>query len=460
MTKTCSTSPRISSSTEAGVAGLMATPARLPRALILCTVRCRLALPSQWTRRESDPASAKASRNASGSDTIRCVSSGRRVTRRTDCTTAGPIERLGTKCPSMTSTWMRSAPARSASVTCSPRRAKSAARIEGASRTRSLRSGTGFLEDVHELVVPAGDLGDGLLSGRLFAPPADQWLPEVGAADREPDEARDSGGGHQPLAHLLLVLAPAEDDAADAVPAVAARGGDDPLAVLATVEPFDLPDVRLDSGILELADRLDHQSWPELQVVGLLVALEQLELRLLRRHQQLEHEPAPPLAVQVFGEPPQTSGLPPVQRLIAFRVVANENLAEGRVEHFDVPGEIFAVLEVELRLAALLGRARRGVSLCRRGAKDGGAELLVHEDAGFLLGDAGYDGALEAVVDHLLGGRDLRGLLGGQGPFPAEHLGLERPPMIEGQDVQVPIESDRHRTTSRSLKRRMRPFVD
>jgi len=43
------------------------------------------------------------------------------------------------------------------------------ARIEGASRTRSLRSGgTGFLEDVHELVVPAGDLGDGLLSGRLL----------------------------------------------------------------------------------------------------------------------------------------------------------------------------------------------------------------------------------------------------------------------------------------------------
>src|SRR6266478_10088137 len=362
MTRTCSTSPSISSSTEAGVAGLITTPARFPRALIRCTVRCRLALPSQWTRKESDPASANAPRSASGPVTIRCVSSGRRVTRRTDCTTAGPIERLGTKCPSMTSTWMRSAPACSAAATCSPRRAKSPARIEGASRTRSLQSGgTGLLEDVHELPISAGDLGDGLLSGRLFAPPADQWLPEVGAADREPDEARDSGGGHQPLAHLLLVLAPAEDDAADAVPAVAARGGDDPLAVLATVEPFDLPDVRLDSGILELADRLDHQSWPELQVVGLLVALEQLELRLLRRHQQLEHEPAPPLAVQVFGEPPQTSGLPPVQRLIAFRVVANENLAEGRVEHFDVPGEIFAVLEVELRLAALLGRDRKSV---------------------------------------------------------------------------------------------------
>src|SRR5262245_48012704 len=248
MTRTCSTSTRISSSTEAGVAGLMTTPARLPRALIRCTVRCRLALPSQWTRSESDPASAKASRNASGSETIRCVSSGRRVTRRTDCTMAGPIERLGTKCPSMTSTWMRSAPARSASVTCSPSRAKSAARIEGASRTRSLRSGgTGLLEDVHELPVPAPDLGDGLLSRRLLAPPGDQRVPEVGASDRESDEARDAGGGRQPLTDLLLVLAPAEDDAPDMLSATAARGGHDPLAVLPTVEPLDLPDVGLDA---------------------------------------------------------------------------------------------------------------------------------------------------------------------------------------------------------------------
>src|SRR5262245_33793513 len=293
MTRTCSTSTRISSSTEAGVAGLMTTPARLPRALIRCTVRCRLALPSQWTRSESDPASAKASRNASGSDTMRCVSRGRRVTRRSDCTTAGPIERLGTKCPSMTSTWMRSAPARSASATCSPRRAKSAARIEGASRTRPLRSGgTGLLEGVRELPVPAGDLGDGLLPRRPLRPPADQGLPEVGAADRKPDEARDSGCGRQPLADLLLVLAPAEDDAADAVSPAAARGDDDPLAVLTTVEPLDLPDVRFDPGVLELADRPDHEAWPHLQIVGLL-APERLKLRLLRRHQQLEHEPAP-----------------------------------------------------------------------------------------------------------------------------------------------------------------------
>ena len=38
----------------------------------------------------------------------------------------------GTKWPSMTSTWIVRAPASSTASTCSPRRAKSAARIEGA----------------------------------------------------------------------------------------------------------------------------------------------------------------------------------------------------------------------------------------------------------------------------------------------------------------------------------------
>src|SRR5580692_11539720 len=63
---------------------------------------------------------------------MRWTSSGSRVTGRSDLTTTGPILMFGTKWPSMTSTWIRSAPARSASRTWSPRRAKSAARMEGA----------------------------------------------------------------------------------------------------------------------------------------------------------------------------------------------------------------------------------------------------------------------------------------------------------------------------------------
>src|SRR6185437_5507804 len=48
------------------------------------------------------------------------------------CTTAGPTEILGTKCPSITSTWIESAPAASMARISSPNLAKSAERIDGA----------------------------------------------------------------------------------------------------------------------------------------------------------------------------------------------------------------------------------------------------------------------------------------------------------------------------------------
>jgi hypothetical protein len=47
-------------------------------------------------------------------------------------TTTGPIVRFGTKRPSITSTWIQSAPAASAARTSSPSREKSADRIDGA----------------------------------------------------------------------------------------------------------------------------------------------------------------------------------------------------------------------------------------------------------------------------------------------------------------------------------------
>src|SRR5579863_6274599 len=79
----------------------------------------------------SAPALAKSSMYCAGLVIIRWASSGSRVQRRTASTTIGPIVMLGTKWPSMTSIWMRCAPAASASRTCSPRRVKSADRIDG-----------------------------------------------------------------------------------------------------------------------------------------------------------------------------------------------------------------------------------------------------------------------------------------------------------------------------------------
>src|ERR1039458_781714 len=62
---------------------------------------------------------------------MRWTSRCRRVVLRMDSTTGGPMVRLGTKWPSMTSTCSMVAPARSTRAMSSARRAKSADRIDG-----------------------------------------------------------------------------------------------------------------------------------------------------------------------------------------------------------------------------------------------------------------------------------------------------------------------------------------
>ena len=133
---------------------------------------------------------------------------------------------------------------------------------------------------------------------------------KVGAADREADEARHTGRHRQPFAHFLIVLAAAQHDAADLIAAAGARRRHDRLAILAPIEAFDLPEIRLDAGVLQLADGLDHQARPQLEIIGLLVALELVELRLLRRHQELEHEAAAVRAGEIIGQALQAGRLP------------------------------------------------------------------------------------------------------------------------------------------------------
>src|SRR5262249_36181751 len=132
-------------------------------------------LPSQWTMNESEPASTNSSKKKSGSVIIKCVSRGRCVTLRSDLTMGAPMERLGTKWPSITSTWMRSAAARSAWATCSPNRAKSAARIDGAilmalfcivsghQLSPFTLHGGGLEDALNRLIQPGVKLGLGLL---------------------------------------------------------------------------------------------------------------------------------------------------------------------------------------------------------------------------------------------------------------------------------------------------------
>src|SRR5258708_40148764 len=114
-----------------------------------------------------------------------------------------------------------------------------------------------------------------------------------------------------------------------------------------------------------------------------------------------------------MGESLELVSLSAVQRCITLRVVAHEHLAKGRLEGLDVPGEVLAILELELVLPALLGGTGERVALGRRIAEDGLTEPLVHEDAGLFPGYARGGGGLEGVVDHLFGRGRPRGLLGG-----------------------------------------------
>src|SRR5439155_25337725 len=86
--------------------------------------------------------------------------------------------------------------------------------------SRSVGSAAGLLENVDPLAVPPGNLVGGLRGRDLLVAPGHQGLPEAGAAHGEADEARHGGRRAEPLDDLRLVLAPAEDDAANLAPSV------------------------------------------------------------------------------------------------------------------------------------------------------------------------------------------------------------------------------------------------
>src|SRR5262249_47948223 len=287
-----------------------------------------------------------------------------------------------------------------------------------------------FFKSVYKLPIAAGHLSHRGLSRGLLVPPEHKRLPEVGPTHGEADEAWHSRRCRQPFAYLFVVFATPQDDAADFVATAPTRGRHNLRAVLAAVQPLDLPHVRLYLSVLELLDALDHKPRAQLQIVSLLVALKLFKLRLVRRYQQLEHKQAATLTMQVIRQPLQPSRLAAVYCLVALGVVAHQNLAERRSEGLDVLGEVLAVLEIELLLPALFGRAGGYVPPRRRVLKYGSTELLIDQDAGFLLGDSGRNNGLEAIVDHLFRGGDLCRLLCGQRALPAKHSGLERATVV------------------------------
>src|ERR1044071_5049871 len=119
---------------------------------------------------------------------------------------------LGTKWPSMTSTWIQSAPAASSARTSSPKRAKSAARIDGAMasgrmeasewRSRNTAAGSGqrlAARNAALLTVFRHSAGHPLQDDRQ------QIDRELREAEIEPGERRDGeAGGGEHHAHVAI----------------------------------------------------------------------------------------------------------------------------------------------------------------------------------------------------------------------------------------------------------------
>jgi hypothetical protein len=107
----------------------------------------------------------------------------------------------------------------------------------------------------------------------LFAPPGNQRIPENCAAYGDADKPRHLRGDSEPLSHFALVLAVAENDTSDMIAAAAACRRYESFAVLAPIQAFNLPQIWFDAGVLKLLDRFDHQTGPQLAIVGRFIAV-------------------------------------------------------------------------------------------------------------------------------------------------------------------------------------------
>src|SRR5215510_8553353 len=181
------------------------------------------------------------------------------------------------------------------------------------------------LEQIPKLAIAPGDLGNSLITRRSFAPPGGQRIPENRAADRKSDEPRDSCRDPEPLAYFPIVLAATKNDTGDMMAPTGACRRHDALAILAPCEPFDLPQIRIDAAVLELMNGFDHQARPQFKIVRLPVALEPVELDLLRWNQELEHEAAAAAGGEEIGKALQARRLPFIQCAIAVRVVTHQH---------------------------------------------------------------------------------------------------------------------------------------
>jgi hypothetical protein len=147
----------------------------------------------------------------------------------------------------------------------------------------------------------------------------------------------------------------------------------------------------------------------------------------------------------------KSRSLPPVERLVIFRIVPHQHLHEGRLECLDRLDIPLAVFELEFGLAALLGGHARNGALAASIAQDGGAELRIDQYAGMLLRHRRCGCLPECVVNNPFRFGDFLRLALAQPSGPAKQSSRERTAMIEWQDVKRLVVSYRHGSSSRML---------
>ena len=172
MTSSMSTRSRYGCAASAGVSGLMARPALLPAARMASITAAGSSSASRWKTTTSLPASANASTYCSGRLIIRWLWYGSWECGRTASTTTGPMVRLRTKWPSMTSRWIESTPPASARAHLLAQAREVGVQDAGADlrwRGRSSAPRPGFASAPRRRgrQVASGQLGVELATGRL-----------------------------------------------------------------------------------------------------------------------------------------------------------------------------------------------------------------------------------------------------------------------------------------------------
>jgi hypothetical protein len=132
-----------------------------------------------------------------------------------------------------------------------------------------------------------------------------------------------------------------------------------------------------------------------------------------------------------IGQIFKAGGLPPVESLVVFRIIAYQRLNKRGLEFFDFGLVVISELKFKLRLAAFFDGHACYISVRVRIPKNGGAELRVDKDPTMFPGDTPRQRKLEGVVNDRLALDYSFSLFLCQRTFPAKQSCFERTAMIE-----------------------------